>query len=114
MVTLKRPVLGEAHHSTGQNSISQSNCSERFPTCKLHGTKIITEFPQGCLYREKYPSKRLLQYKDQGFSHLSDDSWHSGLSLLVIQDCCNRCLSEIGNYPHIVQLKQKMRIRQSA
>lgn len=92
MVTLKQSVLGEAHLSTGQNSTGQSNYNERFPICKFHGLIIITNLPTGCLYHVQDSCHVLLELKNTGFEHISDNCEWFGLNLLpymiiVIGNC---------------------------
>lgn len=76
-----------------------------FPTCSLHGMKIVTMLPHGCPLDAPNPFDALLDRKNVGFARLADKDCRNGVVLLAAYDTCNRCIDTMLRHPHIQGLR---------
>ena len=109
-----RRVPGNWDRDTRRSTLEAVYSKDRFPVCKLHGVKIMTDFPSGCPYRHQNPAERLAEYQNLGWRQLADDRGHAGLTLLDVMKTCNRCISEIGNNAHVIYLRRHRRLKRGA
>ena len=63
-----------------------------FPHCRLHGTRVVTELPEGCLCGFADPVQRQTELQERGWQHLARDEYRAGNTLLKVADVCGQCV----------------------
>ena len=81
-----------------------------FPRCKLHGTNIVNEFPDGCPFSAENTFHALGAIQDRGWALLgsrNSELQSQGLHILNIFDTCQVCMGEIRTHLVVQRLRRR-------
>ncbi|MGB2987160.1 MAG: hypothetical protein WBE26_14920 [Phycisphaerae bacterium] len=84
--------------------------TDPFPLCKLHGCRVVSQFPESCPLRAKNPLDRIYAIRQRGWRQLGDhttDDHRGGLALLAIDDICSTCMDRMLGHRHVRYLRDK-------
>lgn len=87
---------------------------DRFPRCNLHGSRIVSSFPNGCPCGVPDAHERLAEVLRRGWAQLADSSTQDhrgGLTLLDVADTCASCVGRLLRHRHVRFLRERIGCR---
>lgn len=84
--------------------------ADSFPRCKLHGSRIVYRFPEGCPCATDNPLDRISAIERRGWAQLGDrctNDNRGGLTLLTLADTCLQCVGPLLRHRHARYLRER-------
>lgn len=106
----KVPAPGVRGQGTGENR-KHYDCSNPFPSCKLHGGRLVQTFPSGCPLAAPNPLTALAGMQDAAYAvmHPENERLAEGLAGWDSFHTCSECVRTLIGHPAVRRLRDMLR-----